>query len=268
MTTPAIQAERKALAAQGLEIAWRSTWGAVEDYDSERPVQQAEYLFLHIAVVDDPSDLVGDEHTVMRNIERIGQLRFGVGCSYNAAAFDTGRLYEAQPLTRRGAHTVNDLPNPQFRVGSLNHLARALVLPQQVTHRVTDVQIHSAAKWGAAVCRTGYAVPGAEWFGHRDVTRKACPGEIAYARLEELNRLTRQYEVHGLMPAHESSEDDDMFSYEFTKDGVTHLRIVDGGKQTAFTGQHYLEQRRGKPNHLENVQPDEVQRLNERYGPA
>jgi len=32
----------------------------------------------------------------------------------------------------------------------------------------------------------------------RDVTQKSCPGPIAYARLDELNTLTRHYETHGL----------------------------------------------------------------------
>lgn len=193
-----IATERAALFAQGLEIITRETWGARQTYTSSRPVKRAEWLFLHIAVVDDPNDLVGTEREVMRNIEAIGEARFGIGCSYNAAAFDTGRLYEAQPLERRGAHTVNDLPNPSFPEGSLNHLARALVLPQHVEDEVTDAQIVTAARWGAAVIRAGFAVRGAEWFGHRDVTRKSCPGPKAYGRLAELNRLTRHYEAKGL----------------------------------------------------------------------
>lgn len=206
-----IATERAALFAQGLDITHRETWGAVQSYTSPRPVERARWLFLHIAVVDDPNDLVGTEHEVMRNIERIGQARFGIGCSYNAAAFDTGRLYEAQPLGRRGAHTVNDLPNRDFpyhpdgRGFSLNHLARALVLPQDVDDDVTDEQIDAAARWGAALCRAGFAVPRAPWFGHRDVTQKSCPGPVAYARLEELNRLTRHYEALGL-----TDQEDDM----------------------------------------------------------
>lgn len=195
-----IATERAALAAQGLDIRPREEWGAVTDYSTSRPVERAIALFLHIAVVDDRDDLVGGEHRVMRNTERVGRTRFGatIGISYNAAAFDTGRLYEGQPLGRRGAHTVNDLPNPAFRQGGLNHLVRALVLPQQVTDPVTDAQIDAAARWGAALIRAGFAIPGARWWGHRDVTRKGCPGDAAYRRLGELNRLTRHYEAHGL----------------------------------------------------------------------
>lgn len=190
-----VATERAALFAQGLEIETRESWGAQCDYRSTRSVvTPAKWLFLHVSVTERSGDPARD----MRTIERIGQSRFGIGCSYNAAASQDGRLWEMQPLGRRGAHTVNDLPNPRFPEGSLNYLARALVLPQQVDDVVTDAQVDAAARWGAALCRAGLAAPGAPWFGHRDVTRKGCPGDHAYTRLRELNDLTRHYEQNGL----------------------------------------------------------------------
>lgn len=190
-----IATERAALFAQGLEIVKREDWGAACSYTSSRPVSvPASWLFLHVSVTARTSD----EARGMRIIEDIGQSRFGIGCSYNAAVFPSGRLFEGQPLGRRGAHTVNDLPNPQFPEGSLNHDARALVLPQMDTDPVSDEQIDSAAKWAAACIRAGFVKPGARWFGHRDVTRKSCPGPAGYARLAELNSLTRRYETEGL----------------------------------------------------------------------
>jgi hypothetical protein len=263
-----IATERAALWAQGLEMITRERWQAVQSYLSERPVRRAEWLFLHIAVVDDPSDLIGDEDDVMRNIERIGQARFGIGCSYNAAAFDTGRLYEAQPLRRRGAHTVNDKPNPAFPVGSLNHLARALVLPQDVDDEVTDQQIDAAAKWGAALIRAGFAAPHAQWFGHRDVTAKSCPGPAAYARLPELNRLTRHYVVVGLerppAPPTTSPEDADVFTYVTPNNS---LILVAGGKQVKLTGAALMERRKlAHESHLGTVGDDEVAKFRRAYG--
>ncbi len=58
-----------------------------------------------------------------------------------------------------------------------------------------------------------------------------------------------------------------MFTYEFIKDGVTHLRVVDGGKQVLLTGQEMYKQRQGKPNHLK-VGLDEVTRFDKAYGYA
>jgi hypothetical protein len=196
-----IAGERARLEAQGLQITRREQWGAQQDYRSDRRVNwPAKYLFLHITVTTDPADTPDAEAAACRQVEAIGQSRFGIGWSYNGGVMQSGRLYEGQPLTRRGAHTVNDLPNPSFPTGSLNYDARALALVQNVQDAVTDVQIDSAARWGAALRRSGEAVGNARWYGHRDVTQKSCPGPIAYARLGELNALTDHYTAVGLHP--------------------------------------------------------------------
>jgi hypothetical protein len=201
--------ERRLLRKQGLHLRHREAWGAVFDYSTDRPVDpRAAAFFLHIALVDDPSDLRGDEDTVARNVERIGIGRFpATGISYNALAFNSGRLYEGQPLTRRGAHTVNTFGRPACAVhgGSLrapswnnNVNGRALVLPQQVNDPVTPEQIDAAARWAAAQIRAGLAEASAVWHGHRCVTAKACPGQTAYDEIPELQRLTNHYVRHGL----------------------------------------------------------------------
>jgi len=204
-----IAMERDKLNGQGLIIRLRSEWGAVQDYTSDRDCDvPAVAFFLHIAVVDDPSDLLGPEDQVARTIESIGQSRFGSGMSYNALAFNTGRLYEGQPLTRRGTHTVNTFERTHCPThsGSLtapswtnNINARALCLPQQVDDPVTDAQIDSAARWAAAQIRSGLAAAWARWHGHRCVTAKDCPGGRAFERIPELQALTEHYVKHGLM---------------------------------------------------------------------
>lgn len=207
-----IATERRLLAEQGLEIRLREEYGARQTYTSARACDRvASAFFLHIAVVDDPGDLIGTEDEVARKIEAIGQSRFGSGWSYNACAFNTGRLYEAQPLTRRGTHTVNTFERRMCPVhgGSLlapatssgfnnNVNARALVLPQQVDDPVTDEQIDAAGRWAAAQIRSGLAKPDARWHGHRCVTAKGCPGQTAYDRIDELQTLTDHYVKNGL----------------------------------------------------------------------
>lgn len=190
-----IAGERVRLAAQGLTMVTRASWGAVQDYTTGRPVvMPARGFVLHISVTQDPDDLAGHEDDSMRAIERIGTQRFGtqVGFPYNAAAFDTGRLYEGQPLTRRGAHTVNALEVAGFP-HDMNWEWRALCLPQLVGDDVTDVQIDAAARWAGAQIRAGYARLDARWSGHRDYANKACPGDKGYARIADLNELTRDY---------------------------------------------------------------------------
>ncbi len=235
-----IAAERRLLAAQGLDIGYREGWGAAQDYTSDRRVDTpALGFFLHISVTIDHGDLTGNEHADMRTIERIGQQRFGdpydqqLGFPYNAAAFDTGRLYEGQPLSRRGAHTVNDKGIAKYgaKGASLNYGYRALVLPQMEADDVTDAQVDAAARWAAAQARAGLAVRGARWDLHRTVAWKACPGDNGAARLDELNRLTAHYEANGLGPVATPTpdeEDDDMKPHKIKVAGTPYYAYVIG----------------------------------------
>jgi len=226
-----IAGERARLAAQGLVMLTREQWGARQSYTSDRRVNRpARWLFLHITVTADPADTIAAESAACRQVEAIGQQRFGIGWSYNGGVMQSGRLYEGQPLTRRGAHTVNDLVNPNFPAGSLNYDARALALVQNVSDLVTDAQIDAAARWGAALRRSGEAVPNARWYGHRDVTQKSCPGDKGYARLGQLNVLTDHYTAVGL--GQPSKEEDEMITViappSDTGDGRYWAALMDG----------------------------------------
>ena len=57
----------------------------------------ADYLFLHITVTSAPAWSLASEYAACRQIEAIGQQRFGIGWSYNAGVMQSGRLYEGQP---------------------------------------------------------------------------------------------------------------------------------------------------------------------------
>ena len=203
-----IVTERRRLADVGLVMREREDWGAVFDYTNSRPVNIADLLVGHIAVVDDPGDLLGTEDQVMRNIERIGMQRFpATGYSYNGAAFNTGRLYEGQPLERRGAHTVNDrrrssctMAGCPSRGDSLtapswnnNVNARALVAPQMPGDPCTDKQVVSFARWGAALKLARFATADARWHGHRCFAAKDCPGNEVWLRLDDVADLTADY---------------------------------------------------------------------------
>jgi hypothetical protein len=202
-----VAAERRLLAP--LDMRTRQQWGASGKYlDARAVVEPAQAFFLHVAVVADPGDLVGTEDRVAQAIERIGWARFpNTGMSYNALAFNSGRLYEGQPLGRRGAHTYNDkkrrvcsepgcpnrgraLPRGGSDGWNLNYTVRALVLPQMHTVPVTDAQVESAARWAARLIRTGLATRDACWHGHRCVAWKDCPGSRAWQRLAEVQRRT------------------------------------------------------------------------------
>lgn len=211
--------QRLAEAQQGLNVRRREQWGSRFDYRSERPCDTpASYVFVHIALVYDRSDVQGDHDTVMRRVEQIGAERFPrTGISYNAAVFDTGALYEGQPVGRRGAHTVNDdrrarcdTPGCPSRGGrlwapsyNLNVNARAVVLPQMEDDEVTDEQLDGAARLIAGWRRGGILVRTAPIHGHRCVSDKACPGGKMWARMGELDQLAARYTAN---PPNEEDE--------------------------------------------------------------
>jgi hypothetical protein len=215
-----ITEERRRLADVG--FVWddrRDQWGATGAYTDPRAVVTPALGFVqHIAVVTDSSDLLGTERQVMRTIEKIGWARFpNTGYSYNAAAFNSGRMMEGQPFGRRGAHTYNDenlstcttsgcpsrgQPLKFDGAGSdrrnLNYTHRAVVFPQQTSDPVTDAQVHGSARWAAAHILSGLAVTGARWHGHRCVSAKSCPGDRAWARMDDIADLTATYVRNGL----------------------------------------------------------------------
>jgi hypothetical protein len=100
---------------------------------------------------------------------------------------------------------------------------------------------------------------------HNAFKIKRCPGATFTALAAEWDNAPL---VDAPAPTPPPIEDvDDMFTYEFTKDGVKHLRVVEGNHQTALTGQAIHHQREGKANHLV-VGLDEVERFDKHYGPA
>jgi hypothetical protein len=217
-------AEREKLAGQGLAIMRRERWGASRSYMNARAVTMpARRFFLHVAVIGS----AGSFAARMRTIEEIGISRFpATGISYNAAVDFDGTLAEAQPLTRRGAHTIIEYaPNKMGlpKGHNANYDSRALVLPQNCPDRVTDQQIDSAARWAAAQIRAGLAVKGAKWYGHRDAATKSCPCDTGYRRIPELQRLTDRYVTSGLG----TTQEEDMTPQQAAQLAKIHSLLTD-----------------------------------------
>jgi hypothetical protein len=200
---------RTLLRSQGLAFTAREGWGARHPYHKRPTVSlPTRCLFLHVAVIADPDDLVGTEREKMRVLERIGVERFSSGISYNWAVFDTGRAYEGQPLDRKGAHTVNDKGVTGFPK-NLNFFGYAVVLPQMGTDEVTDEQVDAVARFGAA-CRRAKLTVANEFLPHQMFANKACPGAPALKRLPEINKLMAHYVRVGLNPATLTTKSEDL----------------------------------------------------------
>jgi hypothetical protein len=108
----------------------------------------------------------------MRAFEAIGQARFGEGISYTWVIMPSGRVFEGHSIDRRGTHTYqrNDRSRAVCFAGNFDVAA----LP--------DRMVHAAALLLREINATFDG-------GHRDVYPTACPGQHAYGRLPEINRL-------------------------------------------------------------------------------
>jgi len=189
---------------QGLDFVTRDGWGAQEEttYQWRRvnrhvdlPVRRG---FWHISVTRCPErGDTADEAAVMREVEAIGQARFSTGISYNGGVTQSGRLYLGQPLDAAGAHTLDDKGTFGPVGFNWNYAAHALVLPQNIADEVTDAQLETTAGFFAACKRAGLNTLDTI-NGHREVAWKECPGNLAWARIEDLNDLFHTYVRNGL----------------------------------------------------------------------
>jgi hypothetical protein len=209
---PTITAQRICEMSHGLVVRRRYEWGARRAYTDENPVTYpADNLFLHISVTNPSAYSSEDRHA--QAIEGIGISRFpNTGISYNMGVMPSGRIYEFQPVGRRGAHTVNDKKLVRCTTSgcpgrgvafnradyNLNYNSRAVVICQNTNNTVSSAQIHSIAKVGATWKRCGYVKRTAKWNGHRCVSAKSCPGNEAWEEMTELDRLTEFYYLNGL----------------------------------------------------------------------
>lgn len=211
-----IAQERAALARVGRPLRSREQAGfRFGNYDVPRGVSEpATRVFVHITITNPGSYSSDDAHA--RAVESIGINRFpSTGLSYNRLIMQSGRVYEGQPIGRRGAHTLNDerrstcstsgcvskggpLTAPSW---NLNVNARSYAICQNVQHEVTDAQLDSLARTIAADMLAGFVRKDAKIHGHRCVSSKSCPGDKMWARMGELNTLVRRYVANGFKPA-------------------------------------------------------------------
>lgn len=221
MTT--ISQERTKLAQVGFNLRRREQWGARYSYSKPSPIgdpwpgrnkvvtEPATRDFAHISVTNPGNYNSRDAHA--RGIEAIGISRFpSTGISYNRIIFaGTDTVYEAQPIGRRGAHTVNDLRvSTCLRWGSacpgykasltapswnLNFNARAYVIAQNIQHTVTEQMVTAMARAMAADAKAGFVTEYAALHphGHRCVSTKSCPGNLMWARMGLLKTKIAAY---------------------------------------------------------------------------
>lgn len=159
------------------EIASRASWGARHDDGDLTLSGPANDVFLHHSVTTQLAQAasIAAEREQMRKIESVGESRFGTGISYNVLVFPSGRAYQGVSWNRRGTHT-----------GGRNSTARSICLAGNYDiYEPTDAQIATAQRiYHGGMGRLWRA--GAPLYPHRAVKATACPGNHAYARLDDI----------------------------------------------------------------------------------
>lgn len=171
-----------------LQFIGRRAWGAKYAAGfGARPIPCAEAWLHHtvtlapdLAFTDLNADSVDDDEAkAMRQLEAIGQQRFGGGFSYNLAVMPSGRLYVGCGVRRVGAHTAkrNTRALGVCLVG--DYSSRELPAPMQDSL----VKLLQYAKQEAWLGRPAFDG------GHRDApgASTACPGNAAHRLIPSLN---------------------------------------------------------------------------------
>lgn len=208
-----------------MAIITRERWGARhEDGFGDAPLP-AEEMWLHhsaalmpdVEWVDRDRDGVDDsEAAAMRQLEQIGEDRFGRGISYTHGVVPAGRIYEGHGVDRQGAHTKGR-----------NSIARAIVwLGNFDIHKPTKAMIRATAFLLQEYVRRGWLRHARLSGGHQQApgAATACPGKWAMAAIPEINRLAAGPPIR--------LEDDDVE----LSDRLPPIKLADGRMHTLTVG--------------------------------
>lgn len=157
-----------------MRIVSRSEWGArYPNGCTSAPLPAAE-VWLHHSVTS-----AANGPAIIREIERIGQSRFGCGISYTWLITLDGAIFEGHSVNRQGTHT-----------GGRNDRSRAICFVGNYEEiRPTGAQLRSAGWLLQHARANGWITAARLAGGHRDLTATACPGRHAYAAIPTINQL-------------------------------------------------------------------------------
>ena len=160
-----------------MNIVTRAQWGARYGNGFGLAPIPAREVWLHHSVTASPSP--DREHAAMRQLEAIGQSRFGGGVSYTWAVMPSGTVYEGHSPNRRGAHTKGR-----------NSTARAIVLVGNYdVDQVSDAQVKAVIRLLDHARRSGWIATARLNGGHRQVpgAQTACPGRFGMGVIPVIN---------------------------------------------------------------------------------
>lgn len=164
-----------------MEIISRTEWGAIHDNGSGFRRLPATEVWLHHSVTLAPDLLppFTDDYKAIRTLESIGESRFGKGISYTRLFTPAGLIFEGHSIDRVGTHTANH-----------NTVACGYCLVGNYeTTKPTDKQLRAVAWCLQHDKQRGWITAAKLNGGHKDLKQTACPGELAYREIPNINRL-------------------------------------------------------------------------------
>lgn len=161
------------------EIISRSRWEARHRAGFGARSVGALDKWLHHSVTPATSTSASFEEDAqaVRNLESIGQSRFGGGISYTFVVTPSGRIFEGHGISRIGAHTTARNTG-SAGICLLGNYETSVPSEAMLDAVAWLLQYGVSAKWWKTRALNG---------GHRDVKGTACPGKHAYARIGEIN---------------------------------------------------------------------------------
>jgi hypothetical protein len=170
-----------------VEIITRGAWRAQHENGFGPAPLPADRVWLHHSVTSagGPGSSLAVDTLSVRQLEAIGETRFGKGISYTFAVTPSGRVFEGHSVDRKGAHTGGD-----------NTHSRAIVLVgnMEVERNLTGLALGAVAELLVFGHARGWWRTPALTGGHRDAptASTACPGRYAYAAIAGVNLAARR----------------------------------------------------------------------------
>lgn len=165
-----------------MRIIPRREWGACYSAGFGPAPLPARGVYLHHSVTKAPpvTATLAQDIAAVRQLEAIGQSRFGGGISYTFAICPSGRIFEGHGINRQGAHTKG-----------MNDAYRAIVLVGNYDTAKPTTQQVSAVQWLLAEgARMRWWTRATLTGGHQQApgAQTACPGRYGMAAIPAMNR--------------------------------------------------------------------------------
>lgn len=164
-----------------VEIIQREQWGARYDDGGGDAAIPYDDIVIHHSVTLAP-DLVApfdDDYAAVRQLDAIGEARFGRGNSYTWPITPVGLVFEGHSVHRLGTHT-----------GGYNTSKRAICfVGDYSTNPPTAAQVNAAAEVVRQEHAAGRCKSPTVRYGHRDLKATGCPGNAGYEAIKRINTV-------------------------------------------------------------------------------